>query len=174
MSTVIGLRTPDNSRMGAADGPALTGVQPAVEEALEAAARRWERLVGVARVLVSLVMLVRTVLIWLRWPDPERLHVLALHLAASALGIAASIALLRSRAPIKRLLTLSVTLDAAMVFFGFLPLVLWPWPYYPGIIATPDIAALFIVALAAGLRLSPRVAVYGAALNIVCLVMLLL
>ncbi|MGH9883957.1 MAG: sensor histidine kinase, partial [bacterium] len=97
-----------------------------------------------------------------------------LQLGGSALGIAASVALLRSRAPIQRLLNLSVTLDAAMVFLGFLPLVLWPWPYYPGIVNTPDIAALLIVTLAAGLRLSPRVAVYGAILNVACFVTLLL
>jgi signal transduction histidine kinase len=159
--------------VGAADGPALT-VQHAIEDAFAKTARRWEHLVGVARVLVCLIMLVRTILIWNEWPDPRRVQLAAPMVAEAGLYIAASLVLLRSRAPIKRLLMLSVALDTMYIFTAFLPNVLWPWQGYLGIVNTPDMAALFLVTLLAGLRLSPGVAVFGGILNILCFAALLL
>ena len=159
--------------MGVADRPTLPGVQQAIDDAFEHTARRWERVVGVARVVICLVMLARTVLIWNETSDPERIHY-APWIAAAALYIAAAFAVSRCRAPIRRLLKLSVALDTVYLFAQYLPNVLSPWHGYLGIVNTPDIAGLSIVTLMAGLRLSPGVAVFGSILNILCFIVLML
>jgi signal transduction histidine kinase len=160
--------------MGVPDGPALPGAQQAIDDAFEQNARRWERVVGVARVLVCLVMLARTLLLW-HDPllEPGRIRP-AQVIAEAALYIAASFALSYSHAPIRHLLMLSVALDTVYVFTGFLPNVLSPWHGYLGIVNTPEIAALSVVTLLAGLRMSPGVAVFGSILNILCFIVLML
>lgn len=159
--------------MGAAEGPAPPGTQQAIEDAFEHNARRWERVVGVARVLVCLVMLARTLLLWHDpFIEPGRIRP-AQVIVEAALYIAASFALSHSRAPIRFLLMLSVALDTVYVFSQFLPNVLSPWHGYLGIINTPEIAALSLVTLLAGLRMSPGVAVFGGILNILCFTVLI-
>jgi signal transduction histidine kinase len=156
------------------DGPALPGAQQAIDDAFEQNARRWERVVGAVRVLICLVMFARTILIWNDpTSEPGRIQP-ASAIAEAALYIAASFALSRSRAPIRPLLMLSVALDAVYVFTQFLPNVLSPWHGYLGIVNTPEIAALSMATLVAGLRLSPAVAVFGSILNILCFIVLML
>jgi len=160
--------------MGVPDGPALPGAQQAIDDAFEQNARRWERVVGVARVLVCLVMLARTLLLWHDpFIEPGRIRP-AQVIAEAVLYIAASFALSYSRAPIRHVLMLSVALDTVYVFTGFLPNVLSPWHGYLGIVNTPEIAALSVVTLLAGLRMSPGVAVFGSILNILCFIVLML
>ncbi|HEY0480506.1 MAG TPA: HAMP domain-containing sensor histidine kinase [Kofleriaceae bacterium] len=158
--------------MAVADGPAQPGAQQAVDDEFEQTARRWERVVGAVRVLVCLIMLARTLLIW---DDPTtesgRIRPAAL-IVEAALYIAASFALSRGGAPIRRLLMLSVALDSVYVFAQFLPNVLSPWRGYLGIVTTPEIAALSIATLAAGLRLFPGIAVFGGVLNTLCFIVL--
>lgn len=163
----------DTPRMGATDGEALSGAQQAIDDAFEQTARRWERVVGVVRVLVCLIMLARTLLIWndpLTEPDRGQPSVV---IAEAALYIAASFALSLGRAPIRRLLMLSVALDSVYVFTQYLPSVLSPWNGYSGIVNTPELAGLSMVTMVAGLRLSPRVAVFGGILNILCFIVLI-
>jgi signal transduction histidine kinase len=160
--------------MAVADDPALPGAQQAIDDAFEQNARRWEGVVGAARALVCLVMLARTLLIWAEpTSEPGRIQP-AQVIAEAALYIAASFALSRSRAPIRPLLMLSVALDSVYVFTQFLPNVLSPWRGYPGIVNVPEIAALPMATLLAGLRLSPGVAVFGGILNSLCFIVLLL
>jgi signal transduction histidine kinase len=160
--------------MGVADGSTLAGAQQAIDDAFEQTARHWERVVGVVRVLVCLVMAARTILIW-NDPTlaPGRIQPASV-IAEAALYIAASFALSRSRAPLTPLLMLSVALDSVYVFVQFLPNVLSPWYGYTGIVNTPEIAALSMATLVAGLRLSPGVAVFGSILNILCFIVLML
>ncbi|MCC6625540.1 MAG: HAMP domain-containing histidine kinase [Deltaproteobacteria bacterium] len=73
----------------------------------------------------------------------------------------------------ERLFDLSVTADAALVFAGLVTNPLWPWPGYLGFTNMPDAATLVLIALAAGLRLSPRAATLGALLHAGSLVSLI-
>lgn len=163
----------DTRRMGGTDGPSLSGAQQAIDDAFEQTARRWERVVGVMRAIVCLIMLTRTLLIWNEPTAAPALIRPVPVLTEAALYIAASIVLSRSRAPIRRVLLLSVALDSVYLFLQFLPNVLAPWPYYSGIVNTPDIAGLAMVTLLAGLRLSPGAAVFGGVLNVVSFVVLI-
>lgn len=160
--------------MGLANGATLAEAQRAIDDAFEQTARRWERVLVVARVLACLVMLARSLLIWhdsMSEPGhirPERV------IAEAALYIAASFGLARSRAPIRLVLMLSVALDTVYMFTQFLPNVLSPWYGYLGIVYTPEMAFLAIATLLAGMRLFPRAAVFGSIANIVCFIVLML
>ncbi len=130
---------------------------------MAAAALTNERALCVARVVFLAALLVR-------------FHVVASVGAAAALittlpllfGIGFSLAVLWliRQPPVGEGLQLaSVALDAAVVFLNLLPNALWPTASYPGALATPDSAAVFLATVAAGLRLSPRAAVLATALN---------
>jgi signal transduction histidine kinase len=157
--------------VGGADSPEGIDVQQAVDAAFTASARRWERTVVVVRVVICLVMIVRSALIWNRSSlaiEVARAWLTAPMLVVAVLYIGTSIAVARSQGPIERALKISVALDTAVAFLALLPNVLWPWPGYPGIANTPDIAALTMATLAAGLRLSPGAALLGGILNSAC------
>lgn len=84
--------------------------------------------------------------------------------AVIATGIAASLLMLRlvTRASDKdRLLVVSTVLDGVIAFLVVLPSALWPREGYLGVLAAPDFGIWPIVAMGAGLRLSPRAAFAG-------------
>jgi signal transduction histidine kinase len=71
----------------------------------------------------------------------------------------------RRRGVSQRLLDLSVVLDASIANCTLLAGVLFPWQRYHGLLSLPDVAIVPVLSLAAGLRLSLRSAVLGAAYN---------
>lgn len=77
----------------------MTGVQQVVDAAFATAARRWERILAVVRVVLCTVMFVRTALIW-KFAG----HVMEPMALRGALFIAGSVAVIRSSAPVERLL----------------------------------------------------------------------
>ena len=160
--------------MGSDQRPEASLTQQAVDAAFSTAARRWEWITGVVRIVSSVALYVRSVLIW-NWsaPDPERAALTAPVLAVTSLYILGVIGVARSRAPIERVLRISVALDTTYAFSLLVVDVVWPWRDYPGIANTPDIAALAMVTLAAGLRLSPSAALLGGVLNSACFCALL-
>lgn len=160
--------------MGSDERPKAGLTQQAIDTALSTAARRWEWITGVARIVCCIAMYVRSVLIW-NWStsDPERAALTVPMFAMSSLYILGVIGLMRSRAPIERVLRFSVALDTTYAFSALLLNVVWPPRNYPGIANMPDIAALAMVTLAAGLRLSPSAALLGGVLNSACFCVLL-
>lgn len=159
------------------DSPEGIDVQQAVDSAFTASARRWEHTVVAVRVVICLVMTVRSALIWSCSSlaiETARAWLIAPMLVVAVLYISASLAVARSQGPIERTLKISVALDTAVAFLALLGNVLWPWPGYPGIANMPDIAALTMATLAAGLRLSPGAALFGGILNCACFAALVL
>jgi signal transduction histidine kinase len=71
------------------------------------------------------------------------------------------------------LLGASVGIDATLAFVALLSNVLWPWSGYQGILRVPDASFVLIVTLSTGLRVSPRLAIFGALLNLSLTVALL-
>jgi signal transduction histidine kinase len=149
-------------------------MQQAVDAAFATAARRWEWITGGVRIVFSVAMYVRSVVIW-NWSasDPVRAVLTAPVLVVTSLYILGVIGVARSQAPVERVLRVSVALDTAYAFALLAVNVAWPPRHYPGIANMPDLAALAMVTLAAGLRLSPRVALFGGALNGGCFCALL-
>jgi signal transduction histidine kinase len=160
--------------VGSDEGPEASRTQHAVDAAFSSAARRWEWITGVVRIVASVALYVRSVLIW-NWsaPDPDRAALTAPVFTVTSLYILGVIGVARSRAPIERVLRISVALDSIYAFSLLVVDVVWPWRDYPGIANTPDIAALAMVTLAAGLRLSPSAALLGGVLNSACFCALL-
>lgn len=151
----------------------MAGTEQAIDAAFATAARRWERILTGVRVVLCVAMFGRSALIWSLVPNAVGAGLMAPMLGLAALYITASIALTRSCAPIERVLKMSVALDTGAVFIALLGNVLRPWPGYSGLVNTPDIVGLAMATLACGLRLSPRVAVFGALLNATCFAVLL-
>jgi len=148
--------------------------QQAIEAAFSTAARRWERITGGVRIVFSVAMYVRSVLIW-NWSasDPARAALTAPVLAVTSLYVLGVLGVARSQAPVERVLRVSVALDTTYAFSLLAVNVVWPPLHYPGIANMPDLAALAMATLAAGLRLSPRVALFGGVLNTACFCALL-
>lgn len=146
----------------------MTGRPAGVERVVEAAARRGERWVSACRAAFCSAVLLRTLLAGDLWTDAGTLHP-KLWLFPPAVGVAIGFSLWmihRSRRPLPpSWLGVSVAVDAVVCTLSLLPNALWPFPGYGGAITVPDTAALLLMVVAAGFRLSPRVAALGAVLN---------
>ncbi len=148
------------------------GHVPAVlEDFLLRASLRGESAVAVARALVCALALARILAVYtdgLLAFDPKPW--------ASGAGLAAGllfsvVSLLRMRRPdgLRLRLSLSVLVDTAVVIVALLPIIVWPHADYRGVLREIDTAGILLVAVAAGARLSPQVAIVGAASNAVAL-----
>jgi signal transduction histidine kinase len=71
------------------------------------------------------------------------------------------------------LLSASTTVDAVVCFVELVPNSLWPAAGYTGLLRVPDTAALLIITAVSGVRLSPRAALWSAALNMASLSVLI-
>ncbi len=71
-----------------------------------------------------------------------------------------------------RLLSVSAVVDAVGCFAALVPNALWPVHDYLGILRIPDVAAILIITIASGLRLSAVAVTYAAILNTLSFVVL--
>lgn len=137
----------------------------ALETFLAAAATRGERAVSACRAGFCLLVFARYLVITGLHEPGARVVVPSVWLA-----IGVSVLLLvrsRRRSLTKAELALSVVTDAVICFTALVPNILWPWPYYEGLFATPDPAALIVVAMTAGFRLYPAVTLAAGVLHLV-------
>lgn len=139
-----------------------------IESLLAAAATRGERAISYCRGAFCLAMLARFVAIGgLRsegveaWRAAVAVPAVASAILVSALLLSRS----RHRSLSKRELSLSVATDAVVCFAALLPNVLWPWEGYTGLLDTPDVATILLVAMTGGFRLFPSVTAVGGALH---------
>lgn len=157
-------------------GPAVSShTEAAIRDVIARSATQGERIIATARMALAALALARSYWVWsyyeLRSDAPPVLAQVALVLATAAFS---SFVLLRYRhrnAPVQ-LFTVSVAVDAAICFAALAGNALWPAAGYRGLTFLPDLAAVLIPAAAAGLRLSPGVAIFGGALNFVSLLTL--
>ena len=140
--------------------------------ALVAAATRIERILSYLRILFCAGIYARFLALDGLTENGELRPAVVIETPAIVIAVAFSIwAIRRGRiSPLSfRALTASVVLDAAICFTCLLPNALYPWPDYQGILRSPDSTAILIITLAAGFRLSPRIAMTGGACNMVSL-----
>ncbi len=117
------------------------------------------------RILFSLVILARFLVVGAREQGGASRAWLELVAIGGALAFSAwSFVRVRHGAPIG-VLVASVACDAAAGFVSLASNVIAPWPGYLGILVTPDLGVVPLLIVAAGMRMSPRVAIFGAALN---------
>ena len=91
------------------------------------------------------------------WLSPERLPLLGVILGASAIASGAMLYRFKHYPLTTRALLGSLLIDRLAIFSIFFCLVLWPADTYPGIARIPELGFAFVVTVAAGLRLTPRV-----------------
>lgn len=139
-----------------------------VELLLRRTALRGEAALSLLRVVFCGAILARFVAIGAHVNDEWGTPRSTLTLAATGVAVASSAAFwwqhTRGRVG-SGWLGFSVAVDAAVCFSLLLTNVLYPGPAYRGILLGPDVAAVLLVSIAGGLRLSVRVAAVGAVLN---------
>lgn len=142
-------------------------VDAVLEGFLLRASVRGESAVALARALICALALLRVVVFY-----ADGLRALELKPWVSASGLAAGLLFslfafyrLRGERKARLRLYLSVVVDTAVLIVALLPIIVWPHADYRGILREIDTAAMFLVVVAAGARLSPRVALTGAVSN---------
>ncbi len=146
-----------------ASSPAL---EPVLEPVVMAAALRGERFVSISRIVFCVLVLARFVSVMPPRPAPY-----AINLSALCAALACSAWILKRIHEQKAgygTMTFSIVVDAGVCFLSLLQTSFWPAQpdTYRGLLAGPDPAALLVIVYAAGLRVWPRLAVLGAALNL--------
>lgn len=126
---------------------------------------RNEKSIAIVRMVVAGLLLIQTLVfgetLQPRWWVAVVVTTLALSLSAWQL---------LTLAPSSRILArlyLSVTVDAVLVFSGMVSWVIWPPATYAGVLSRVEMPLLTILMVAAGYRLSRRVAIVGAGLAFV-------
>lgn len=140
-------------------------MQPFLKVLLRRTADTNERLIAIARVGFTLTVLGRFVVVN---GDASARARAAIEFPAAGLILLVSTWVLyfsRRRSLFFAERLVSVLADSTLSFALLVTNVLWPWPSYQGVLRTPDAAALLVVTLAAGFRLSTRLALVGGCLN---------
>lgn len=142
-----------------------------VDSLLDDAATKGERAVAWTRIVIGLVV----VMIWplFVWDELRegRLSTWATFLAAPT-GVASSFVILRylrRRRLTLRMQLVSVTLDVVLIAFILLPYPFLPGPTYDNATGLSGMTLMILATVAGGVRLSRRVSVYSAMVNLVLL-----
>ncbi|MBX3205297.1 MAG: HAMP domain-containing histidine kinase [Labilithrix sp.] len=135
-----------------------------VDDIVTSTAFRWEAMISGVRAVFCAVMFGRLGLIEFEG-NASRIAIEATLCVVLMVVSVWVIARARSARATPSLLVVSVAADAVGCFLALFANVLVPWPGYDGILRVPDAAALLVVAMAAGFRLSPSAAKVGAVLH---------
>lgn len=149
---------------GAASAGSVERSGAASRETIGTAALRVERAIAVARLVFLGAILVRFLAVGATDGPSGAVTIAAL---AAGLAFSAAVLLWARRPPRGEALWLaSVSVDALACFAALLPNAMWPSAEYSGVLHVPDTAGLLLATAAAGLRLSPRAAVWAGVLNV--------
>jgi len=136
---------------------------PIVDEILTDTIIRGEYSFGWIRMLAAIGALIQIwVLFGPSWLDPSRLDVLSGVLGGTVVASAVLLRRLKTHGLSTPLLVSSLAIDRLGIFACLLCLMLWPAEAYPGLARIPEIGFVFIVTVAAGLRLAARLAMAAA------------
>jgi class 3 adenylate cyclase len=145
-----------------------------VEEILTDTILRGERAFGWIRIAGAGLALIQ---IWflfgLSWLNNARIDVLSGVLGITLLCSWWLLRRLRTEGPSRRLLATSLAIDRFGILGSLCCLIIWPAAAYPGIGRVPELGFLFIVTVAAGLRLTSRLALSAALVDALALAALL-
>jgi len=145
-----------------------------VDEILTDTIQRGERAFGLIRMVGGILALVQIWLLFgLSWLDGSRIHVITVVLGSTVIGSLWLLRQVRLKGPTPRLLAVSLTLDRFAILGSMGCLILWPATAYPGIGRVPELGFLFIVTVAAGLRLTSKLALAAGLTDVVALFVLL-
>ncbi len=155
--------------------PAMTDTEkpmsnhdPIVDEILRDTIKRGERAFGWIRIWAAALSLAQ---VWLlfgpSWLARDRLMILSAILAGTILATVLVGAWLKVAGPTKALLISSLALDRLAIYTSLLCLMAWPAQAYPGLGRIPEIGFVFIITVAAGLRLNARLAIAAAVSDLV-------
>ncbi len=143
------------------------GFERFIERVLDEAVRRGERWMSICRVIFTLATFVRFLMV--NEPDGDdfvRRLWLAVPIRCLFIGFSLWMIARTRRGPVSTtLLGLSVAVDAGMAFTALVGNAIFAGDRYDGIFMAPDGAALLLVLMISGLRLSPAVVWVSAALN---------
>jgi len=149
-------------------------LDPVLVPVVNAAALRGERFVCICRIVFCVLILARFLSLMTPSVAPY-----AVNLSALSAAVLCSWWILRRIQRQKAdyfTLGLSIAVDAGVCFLSLLQTSLWPalGAAYGGLLGGPDLAAMLVIVYAAGLRVWPRLAVLGAALNLCSYAILML
>lgn len=141
-----------------------------IEALLARTALRGEAGLSIVRVVFCVAVVVRFVVIGAAVSDSNGFARAVLTITPISMAIAFSLAFLRQHArgdAGPRWLATFTVLDAVVCFLVLSTNVLWPGLAYRGIVVGPDIAAVLVITIAAGFRLSLRLAIAAGILNVI-------
>ncbi len=158
---------------------ALSAASPEARDLLQEhiwrGAARGERTVAVTRAALATLVLGQVIVLWALGLYGHHGGLLLVGVAC-LISVAWSAWILRGLKPgrrMVRLLMLSTAIDSLVAFLSIFSVVGWPFPGYGGAVRYPGMAIFAVVAVAAGVRLSRRVALLGAGLAAVAAGLLL-
>jgi signal transduction histidine kinase len=164
------------SRTEPRSSPLEASSEHAIDKVLDEAVRRGERWMSICRILFSLASFASiTGGSWFWEGDrPSVRGWLTMSMGTCFIAFALWLIGRTSRGPLSRwILGLSVAADAIIVFIALLGNALWPSPRYLGNFKSLHSAALLLVIMISGFRLSPRVVWLSVGLNTLSAVTLL-
>ena len=147
------------------DGPNLI-----VDEILTDTIARGERAFGWIRMVGGILALVQIWFLYgLSWLDDSRIDVITLVLGSNVLGSLWLLQQVQKKGPTPQLLAVSLSLDRFGILGSLACVILWPASAYPGIGRVPELGFLFIVTVAAGLRLTSKLALTAGLIDVLAL-----
>lgn len=130
-----------------------------VNDILSDAILRGERSFGWVRMFASVGALIQIVFVFgPSWLQPERLNILYVVLGLTICFSAALLRRFQSHGISTPLLVASLAIDRLSIFSILICLMFWPAEAYPGLARIPEIGFVFVITVAAGLRLTGRLA----------------
>ena len=145
-----------------------------VQDILTETITQGEQAFGFIRMAACFIALVQVwFLFGLSWLDDSRLDVLTVVLGIALVGSWWLKNQIHKDGPTPRHLATSLALDRFGIFGAMLCLVLWPGEAYTGLGRIPELGFVFLVTIAAGLRLSSRLALSASMFDAAALLLLL-
>jgi len=157
--------------------PQRTANSDVIKDIVTAAALQNEVAVSVLRTVFTLALLLRFLVLDLYATDKYVIHRNLIVVSVAVIAIVFSQYFLyrkRKNSVPDHWLTYSVLVDALTWFFAFLADVIFPYENYGGLFSGADILPVIIIVIAAGLRLSMKLALFGGLLNIIAVFTLVL
>ncbi len=146
------------------------GAEESLDHRIQAYTTRFalklEVTVSIARLVFISALMARLLWQWDNYGSAHSTFSLTAYLVVILLSFYPILARHQLEAHSAVVLPLSVALDGSIAFLALLPNAFWPPAGHPGIIHTIEIAGLLVAATAGGVRLSPRVALFGGVLNL--------
>jgi adenylate cyclase len=129
-----------------------------VSDILDDTIVRGEQSFGWIRMLACMGALAQIVLLGPSWLQPDRLNVVCVVLGSTVLSSALLLRQFQTHGLSTPKLIASLSIDRLAIFLVLICLMMWPSAAYPGLARIPELAFVFVVTVASGLRLTTGLA----------------